>query len=438
MIPIPKIALVGRPNVGKSTLFNRICGMRKAITDSRAGSTRDRNYVQVTREGFAFELVDTGGLLLGSDDPLLGPAVEQARTAILEADLVVFVVDARAGLLPADEEIARQLRRDGKSVLVAVNKVEGERVDAMGEFPRLGFDSLMAISAEHALGVGDLLDEVQARVPQVETPRVSDSGALPVAFVGRPNVGKSSIINTLLGDERSVVSAVPGTTRDAVDSELVRGEQRYRIVDTAGIRRVRLLKESVDHVSVIQARRNLERADIAVLVMDSAVGVREMDATIGGYAHESSRGVVIAMNKWDLVQGRKQAELELEARDNLKFLAYAPIVFTSTVTGKGFERLFAAIDRVAASQRTRVPTSQLNAMMTRALQEHPLKLARGGRRVRLLYASQIGILPPTFVLSFSQEAELHFSYRRYLENQLRAAFGFEGSPIIIRTRVRRH
>ena len=255
MITLPRIALVGRPNVGKSTLFNRICGRRKAIIDSRPGSTRDRNYAQTSWQGAAFELIDTGGLLLQTDDPLLGPAAEQAKFAIAEADLVVLVVDNRAGLMGDDSAIAARLRKSGKQVIVAVNKVEEQDAD-FGEFTRLGFDVLVPISAEHGLGVGDLLDEALSRLPKVEVTE-DENPPLKLAIVGRPNVGKSSLLNRLLGEERAVVSAIPGTTRDAVDSLLEKGGKRYLFVDTAGIRRARHLKENVDHVSVVQARRAL-------------------------------------------------------------------------------------------------------------------------------------------------------------------------------------
>src|SRR6185503_9069360 len=287
MTPIPKVALVGRPNVGKSTLFNRIVGRRKAITDRRPGSTRDRNYAQATWQGAAFELIDTGGLLLETDDPLLGPATRQAERAIDEAQLVLLLVDARAGLLPDDTAIARNLRKKGKRVLVVVNKVEKDS-DGMGEFARLGFEDMHAISAEHGLGVGDLLDEALALVPRVEAPE-EEARPLKLALVGRPNVWKSSLLNRFLGSERSLVSPIPGTTRDSVDSLLVKGGKRYLFVDTAGIRRSRLLKENVDHVSVVLARRSLERADVAILLLDASEGLREMDATIAGYAQQAGR-----------------------------------------------------------------------------------------------------------------------------------------------------
>ena len=438
MTPIPKIALVGRPNVGKSTLFNRIVGRRKAITDSRPGSTRDRNYAQASWQGAAFELIDTGGLLLGTDDPLLGPAADQARVAIEEAGLVVFVVDARAGLLPDDQAIAARLRRGGKRVLVAVNKAEG-RDASLEDFARLGFDQMLPISAEHGQGVGDLLDAALADLPKVAAAEEEERPPR-IALVGRPNVGKSSLLNRLLGVDRAVVSPIPGTTRDSVDSEVVRSGKRYVFVDTAGIRRPRLLKENVDHVSVVQARHSLERADVAVLVLDATEGPREMDATIGGYVQKAGRAVVLAVNKWDLGQeaGLKQREVEQGFRDHLKFFAYAPVIFVSARSGKGLGVLFSAVDRVAGEARKRVTTGQLNRVLARAAQNYAPKAAKGNAAVKILYATQIGVAPPTFGLSLNHPGDLHFSYKRYLENQLREEFSFEGTPIVLKTRHRPH
>lgn len=437
MIPVPKVALVGRPNVGKSTLFNRICGRRKAITDGRPGSTRDRNYALASWRGATFELIDTGGLLLGTDDPLLGPAVKQAERAIEEADLVLLLVDGRAGLLPDDEAIAAALRRKGKTVLLVVNKIEGG-IDTSGEFARLGLHETVPLSAEHGLGVGELLDAVIAQIPSVDA---GEEEAVPrIAIVGRPNVGKSSLLNSLLGTDRVVVSEVPGTTRDAIDSLLVRGGKRLLFVDTAGIRRVRHLKANVDHVSVAQARHALERSDVAILVLDAAEGVREMDAVIGGYVHEAGRGIVLAVNKWDLAKSLSLGRdaLEPQVREALKFLAYAPLVFISARTGQGLRGLLSAAERVYAATRTRVPTGPLNRELMRAAAHHAPQAAKGNRSVSLLFGTQIGVAPPTFVLSVNRPVDLHFSYRRYLENRLRRAFGFEGSPLVVKVRTRRH
>src|SRR5688572_17802429 len=320
MIPVPRIALVGRPNVGKSTLFNRIVGRRQAIIDSRPGSTRDRNYAQTSWQGAAFELVDTGGLLLESDDPLLGPASAQAERAIAEADLVVLVVDGRAGLMPDDSSIAARLRKSGKKVMVAVNKLESDE-DVLNEFTRLGFDPVMAISAEHGRGIGDLLDAALQLVPRVEAVEEPERPRR-IAIVGRPNVGKSSLLNRFLGEERALVSPIAGTTRDAVDGLLEKDGERYLFVDTAGIRRGRHLKENVDHVSVVLAKRSVERADVAILMLDAVEGLREMDAVIGGLVQEAGRAVVIAVNKWDLADetGIKQKAFRETIGDHLKFL----------------------------------------------------------------------------------------------------------------------
>ena len=437
MIEIPKIALVGRPNVGKSTLFNRICGRRKAITDGRPGSTRDRNYAQVSWQGAAFELIDTGGLLMQTDDPLLGPASDQAQRAIDEASRVVLVVDGRAGLLPDDQAIAARLRRRGKPVFVAVNKVEGSE-DGVAEFTRLGFDRVMPISAEHGIGIGDLLDEVLTGLPRQEASE--EAQPLRIALVGRPNVGKSSLLNRLLGSDRAVVSPIPGTTRDAVDSLLERGGERYLFVDTAGIRKARLLREHVDHVSVVQAKRSIERADVAVLVLDAVEGLRDMDATIAGYAQEAGVGVVIVVNKWDLAPDLelKQRAFETQIRDRRKFLAYVPAVFASAKTGRGLGALLAAAQRVRDAARKRVTTGQLNRLLADAARRHAPKAAKGAAPVKILFASQVGISPPTFFISLNHPVDLHFSYRRYIENQLRTAFGFEGTPIVLKVKTRRH
>jgi GTP-binding protein len=438
MVTLPRIALVGRPNVGKSTLFNRICGRRKAIIDSRPGSTRDRNYAQTSWQGAAFELIDTGGLLLQTDDPLLGPASDQAERAIAESDLVLLVVDGRAGLMPDDAAIAQRLRKSGKRVMVAVNKIEGSD-EVAGEFARLGFDPILPLSAEHGLGVGDLLDAALALLPRVEETEEKDS-SLKLAIVGRPNVGKSSLLNRFVGEERALVSAIPGTTRDAVDSLLEKGGKRYLFVDTAGIRRSRLLKENVDHVSVVLARRALERADVALLLIDATEGVREMDATIGGYALEAGRPTVIVVNKWDEAEARglKQKTFREDLRDHLKFLAWAKIVFISAKTGHGLNALLAAAEKAAAAGRTRITTGQFNRFLAEAARRFPPKAMKGNHQVKILFGTQVGISPPTYALSLNHPVDLHFSYRRYLENQLRETLDLEGTPVVIKVRTRKH
>jgi GTPase len=439
MIPIPRIALVGRPNVGKSTLFNRIAGRRKAITDGRPGSTRDRNYAQASWSGAAFELIDTGGLLLESDDPLLRPASEQAELAIDEATLVLFIVDARAGLLPDDEALAVRLRKGGKRVLLVVNKAEAD-AHALVDFSRLGFEEAYAISAEHGLGIAELLDASLTMIPRVEQETEVGERPTRIAIVGRPNVGKSSILNRLVGHQRAIVSPIPGTTRDAVDSLVTRKGKPYLLVDTAGMRRSRLLKQSVDHVSVVQARRSVERADVAVLVLDAAEGPREMDATVAGDIQKAGRAVVLALNKWDLARERRlsASEVERSVREQLKFLAYAPLVRVSASTGLGLDALLAAAERARRASRTRVSTGQLNRLLGAAAQANAPKAAKGHHPVRILYATQVGLSPPTFILSLSHPVDLHFSYKRYLENQIRAEFGFEGTPIVLKCKTRRH
>jgi len=382
-------------------------------------------------------VIDTGGLLLGTDDPLLGPATHQAELAIAEADVVLLLVDARAGLLPDDEAIARRLRRDGKRVRLVVNKVEGESQDT-SEFARLGWGEGTPISAEHGLGVGDLLDAALEDLPRVEaSPEAKPP--VSVALVGRPNVGKSSLLNRLVGRERAVVSAVPGTTRDTVDELFERRGRRYRLVDTAGIRRVRLLKENVDHVSVVQARRAIARADVAVLVLDAESGLREMDATIGGEVVDAGAGVVVAVNKWDLAseRGLKERRFAESVRDDLKFLPWAPVVFISAKSGRGIGTLLAAVDRVAAARTSRVTTGELNRVIARAADLHVPRPAKGNHPVKILFASQIGTAPPTFALKINSVGDLHFSYLRFLENRIREAFGFEGTPIRLKVRGRR-
>ena len=435
---IPKIALVGRPNVGKSTLFNRICGRRKAITDGRPGSTRDRNYAQVSWQGAGFELVDTGGLLLSTDDPLLGPAADQARLAIAESDRVLFVVDGRTGLLPDDAAIARELRRRGKSVVVTVNKIEGSGEAALAEFSSLGFDTMVPVSAEHGLGVGDLLDEALRGLPRVEVPE--ETRPLRIALVGRPNVGKSSLLNKLLGQERSVVSAVPGTTRDSVDSLLVKDGKHYLFVDTAGIRRQRLLKEPVDYVSVVQAKKSIEHSDVAIVLLSAEEGLREMDAVIAGIVQEEGRGIVLAVNKWDVAsdRGLTQKAFSSEIERHLKFLPWAPVVYMSAKTGKGLTAVLLAADRVRAQQTRRITTGELNRILLRAQQGYAPKAEKGNAPVKILYGTQVGIAPPTFVISLNHPVNLHFSYKRYLENQIREEFGFGGTPIVLKVRTRKH
>lgn len=443
MIPIPKIALVGRANVGKSTLFNRICGRRQAITDGRPGSTRDRNYAHASWRGRVFELIDTGGLLLGQQDALLAPAEEQVFYAIAESALVIFVVDGRSGLLPDDIAIAKQLRKEGKQVVVAVNKMESQTSAEM-EFTRLGFEHVMAISAEHGQGIGEILDFVDSALPHSKDEDVEPAAPTEpftrLSLVGRPNVGKSALLNRLIGSKRAVVSPVPGTTRDATDTEVVIDGHRYCFVDTAGIRRRRLLKETVDHVSVLQARRSIRRADVAALVIDATEGVRELDIVVSNDVREMARGAVIVVNKWDgaRAQKRDRRSIENDVREQLHQLSFAPMIFTSALTGFGMRAFLESVVGAHEASRRRVTTGLLNRVLARAVEANPLKTVRKSDGVRLLYATQVGVAPPTFILAINRPVELHFSYKRYLENQLREEFDLKGAAIVIKVHCRPH
>ena len=434
MTPIPKIVLVGRPNVGKSTLFNRLCGRRKAITDSRPGSTRDRNYAQCEWRGAAYELIDTGGLLFAEADPLSASASDQAHRAIGEADLAVFVVDGRAGLLPADSEIARDLRRHAKRVVLVVNKSEGE-LEVPPDFARLGFEHALALSAEHGLGVGELLDLAFGMLPQVAQ---ADPTAWPlrVAIVGCPNVGKSSLMNRLLGHERSVVNDIPGTTRDAVDSLLTRGDRQYLFVDTAGFRRRGVLRANVDVVGVLQSTQAIRRCDVGVVVLDAAEGLRDMDVNVVGKVDAEGKGIVLAVNKWDgeHASRTRRAELSAALRERARLFAHAPLVFVSAKTGLGMNALLDAADAVQTARKTRVTTGRLNRLLSEAFAAQP----PAGRNIKLLYGTQVGTAPPTFMLALNRHIDIQASYRRYLENRIRAECGFSGTPIILKVKTRKH
>jgi GTP-binding protein len=459
---LPSIVIVGRPNVGKSTLFNRLTGTRRSIVTDEPGITRDRIYGTAVWGGRPFEIVDTGGLL--PDDRALIPReiLKQAQTAIEDATSLVLVVDARAGATPLDLDLARRLRRTGKPFVVAVNKVDTLRQqDLAAQFYEIGAE-VFPFSAEHGLGVDDLLDALTRDFPApTETEGAApEKSEVQVAIIGRPNVGKSTLLNQLAGAERSIVSAEPGTTRDAVDTVVLRGGKRYGFIDTAGIRRKGKTNLFAEKLSVIMARKHLERADVALLVADAAVGVTAGDATIAGYAQESGRSVIVVMNKWDLAlqkaqeaaenaekqhvkqpQGRRPrnakqlpagpprlaSEYEVLIREKLKFLPYAPIVFISALTGEHVEKLYTLIDRVAQARKRRISTGELNRWLA------SVDLARGtspsAHRVKIYYMTQSGVSPPTFIVFTNQRERLHFSYERFLENRLREQFDFFGSPI---------
>ncbi len=442
---LASVVLVGRPNVGKSTLFNRVTGTRRAIVAPMPGTTRDVMEQPASWEGASFRLVDTGGLFGASEDPLHDLVVQHGHRALESADLVVLVVDGREGLVSADEEIAKAVHRLGVPVILAVNKTDDKRARGRAmEFYQLGFDPVIEIAAEHGQGVGDLLQEVVRALPARREGRVTPvpdaAKEVSVAIVGRPNVGKSSLVNRLLHEERVMVSDVPGTTRDAIDV-LIRWHKRgFRIVDTAGIRRPGRVAGGgqVEAVSVVVARRAIERADVVVLVIDSVEGATDQDAAIAGDAERAGCSVIVAANKWDLQKGKGpdfSKTFDEELRRKLKFLDWAPVLHISASTGERTPKLLETIDRVAESRRLRIGTGELNRFIEAVTAVHP-PTSPGKREVRILYAAQTGIEPPTFVFFTNVAAEFHFSYERFLANRLREAFGFVGTPLRLHVRKR--
>ncbi|MGH9768447.1 MAG: ribosome biogenesis GTPase Der [Blastocatellia bacterium] len=444
-VVIPVVAIIGRPNVGKSTLFNRLIGARRSIVGDIPGMTRDRIYGEGEWQNRAFCVVDTGGIV--PDDEAVIPAniFKQARAAIDEASLLLFMVDARDGITPIDEELARRLRSLNKPVLVVANKADTVRVaDFAGEFHRFGHEDVFPVSAEHGAGVGDLLDAMMERLPVVEVVEAKQR-EINVAIIGRPNVGKSSLINKLLGEERVIVSPIPGTTRDAVDSvfEAKIGDEgdaiRLRLIDTAGIRRKGKTTGMEEKLSVVMARKHIERADVVLVLIDAIEGVTALDANIAGYAHEAGRSVIIAVNKWDAVEKDSYTvyQYEEKIRDAMKFLDYAPIVFISALTGQRVVKLPDLIKRANDARNLRIPTAQLNKFFEEHL-EQPRATISAKSKLKVLYITQAGTRPPTFVVFTSGvKAKLHFSYERYLINRLRETFDFFATPIRIKQRGRR-
>ena len=424
----PIIALVGRPNVGKSTLFNRLVGRRRSIVHDVPGVTRDRLYGTATFERWQATVVDTGGFDPGAESNLIASVRDQVMTAIDEADLVVFVVDGRAGLTSLDEEIARILRRSQRPVLVAVNKIDGAGQEALGaDFYRLGFPTVLDLSAEHGRGVAELLEAARGLAP---APVIDTKGeGTRVAIIGRPNVGKSSLVNAVLGEERVLVHDAPGTTRDAVDTPLTFRDRPYLLIDTAGIRRKGRVSETLEKLAVVMALKSLERCDVAVLVLDASEGVTAQDAHIAGYAHDAGRAIVLAVNKWDLVPSGfvGRADVTAQIHERLPFLDYAPVCFTSAVTKLGLPDLFDTVDHVAAEGRKRLPSGDLITIFRQAVERRPI--TSGGMPLRIQSVQQVAVSPPTFAVKVNWAGKLHFSFERYLINSLRHAAGFAGSPI---------
>jgi GTP-binding protein len=477
----PTLAIVGRPNVGKSTLFNRIVGSRRAIVGDEPGITRDRLYGDAEWRGRRFRIIDTGGILPEEKDFIPSEIFRQARVAFDEASAIVMVVDGRAEVSGPDLELVRLLRKTGRPLFLAVNKADSEKQSSIvDEFHRLGIKQMFAVSAEHGRGIDDLLDAVLQVFPaeensiaeQAESAEGEATGEATgaaregeaaeveplyetkVAIIGHPNVGKSTLLNCLTASDRAIVSPIPGTTRDAVDEIVEHNGRRFRFIDTAGIRRKGKTHLMAEKLSVVMARKHLEAADIALLVIDATEGVSQLDAAIAGYAHESGRSMIIVVNKWDLVIGGAQNPgrpskamrmreskrpgdrdaYEERLRHDLKFLNYAPIVFISASTGKGTEKIFPLLEEVAVERRKRISTAAMNRFIERVDFERASVPMRS--RVKILYMTQASVAPPTFVLFTNRKVKLHFSYQRFLENQIREAFGFLGTPIWIKNRAR--
>jgi GTPase len=466
---LPLVAIVGRPNVGKSTLFNHLTGSRRAIVGDEPGITRDRLYGEVEWLGHAFRLVDTGGIVPEDKDFIPSEIFRQARVAFEEAAAIVMVVDARTEIAGPDRELARLLARTGKPLFLAVNKMDSDKQDfLLGEFHALGIRNLFPISAEHGRGVDDLLDAILKVLPasakattedaedtEESTEEISEEPhEIKVAIIGHPNVGKSTLLNKLTGKDRAIVSPIAGTTRDSIDEVIQYKGRKIRFIDTAGIRRKGKTRLMAEKLSVVMARKNIEDADIVLFMVDATEGASGLDANIAGYAHESGRSVIILVNKWDLVaSGEKRAIsqsrtariqdakrpqdralYEERLRYGLKFLSYAPVLFLSAHTGKGTEKILPLIEKVAAERRKRITTGEMNRFLrTVDFERASVPMSK---RVRILYMTQAGVAPPTFVLFTDRAVKLHFSYQRFLENQIRAVFGFIGSPIWIKNRAR--
>ncbi len=449
------LVIVGRPNVGKSTLFNRLIGSRRSIVGDEPGITRDRIYGISEWQGRRIRVVDTGGIIPTDREHIPAEIYRQAKVALEEADAVVMVVDGRTELAAPDMELARLLLRSGKPTFLAVNKIDTPKLEAGAEeFRSLGLKNLIPVSAEHGNGIGDLLDEVLAVIPEArpdarepgeaETEAEATAPAVEtkVAIIGRPNVGKSTLLNRLTGSSRAIVSPIAGTTRDAVDEVVEHDGEKFRFIDTAGIRRKGKTRLMAEKLSVVMARKHLEAADVALLIIDATEGATATDATIGGYAHESGRSTIIVVNKWDLVgPGRRdgkppadQTLFEQQLRDSLKFLSYAPVIFVSAASGKNADKIFTLLRQVSAERRKRIGTGAMNRFLAQIDFERASVPAR--RQIRIYYMTQAAVSPPTFILFTDRDVGLHFSYRRFLENQIRHAFGFVGSPIWIKNRAR--
>ncbi len=435
----PIVALVGRPNVGKSTFFNRLVGERRAIVEGQPGTTRDRLYGTTEWNGCEFVVVDTAGLLFGDDDPdrpvaeIARSALAQAALAIEEADAIIFMVDGREGLTAADAQVAEVLRRTSKPVVLAANKADNQerKLDAV-EFYALNLGEPIPMSAYHGLGTGDVLDLVVAALPPAP-PEATDEAHIRVAIVGRPNVGKSSLLNTLLGRERSVVSSVPGTTRDSIDTEIEHEGTTFTLIDTAGIRRAGKIERGVEKYSVLRTLRAIQRCDVALLLIDAQEGVTAQDTSIAGMILEEHKGVVLVVNKWDAIEKDTYTfdTYSSKVREGFKFLDYAPLLFISAHSGQRVTRILPTVVEVAQERHRRVPTGELNALLRDAVMKHPPPALKKGAHLRIYYATQPQVNPPVFLFFANNSDMVHWSYGRYLENCIRERYGFHGTPISI-------
>lgn len=427
----PVVAIVGRPNVGKSTLFNKIVGSRISIVDDTPGVTRDRIYMEAEWCGHEFLLIDTGGIEHG-DDVIVSGMRRQAELAISQADVLLLMTNVHDGLVAADAEVASMLQKSGTPVLLVVNKVDniGNPPAELYEFYNLGLGDPMPVSSIHGLGVGDLLDEVVARFPSVDANDDAEDDTIKVALVGKPNVGKSSLINKILGEDRVIVSNVAGTTRDAIDALVHKNGQDYTFIDTAGMRKRSRVEEGVEHYSVIRSLGAVDRSDVCVIMIDAQEGVTEQDTKIAGYAHEQGKACVIAVNKWDLVEkdGKTMDQFRKKVAEGLSFMLYAPVVFISAVTGQRLDRLFELIQFVRTQNTMRIRTGALNDVLNEATMRVQPPSDKG-KRLKIYYMTQASTAPPTFVVFVNNKQLAHFSYIRYLENQIRGVFGLEGTPV---------
>ena len=435
----PIVAIVGRPNVGKSTLFNQIGKKRISIVDDMPGVTRDRIYLDATWLERSFVMIDTGGIEFSENDKIMSSMRDQAKLAMDEADVIVFVVDGRTGLTTSDEEVGKMLRTTKKPVILAVNKIDSPKQENdIYEFYNLGLGDPIPIAAANALNLGDLLDAVVAAFPD-NTDEDEESDEIRIAVIGRPNVGKSSLVNALLGEERVIVSDIPGTTRDAIDTHFTKDDIKFTLIDTAGMRRKANIDEAIEHYSVLRSLRAIDRSDVVLMVINAVEGITDQDTKIAGYAHDSGKGVILVVNKWDIYENKDEKStlrFTEDLREKIGFLQYAPVLYTSALTGQRVHRVTDLVKYVADQQSMRIKTSVLNELLRDAIAINPPPSYKG-RPLKVLFMTQAGIKPPKFIIFVNDPELMHFSYLRFLENKIRETFGFEGAPLKLIVRGRK-